>query len=206
MVLPALKSVRPTTEGKDQYPHRYRFTVEEFYRMLDAGIFTEDDRVELVEGDIVDMMPIGARHAFCVDTLTAIFVAQSRGRYIVRVQGPLRVGPTSEVLPDLMLLRPPPERYREAHPTSEDVLLVVEVAETSSAYDREVKVPLYARYGIPEHWLINLQDNVIEVYREPSQYGYKEVHYLRDEDILHPRAFTDIAIPVTELLPSTSDT
>ena len=200
MVLPALKPVQATTEGEGQHPLRYRFTVEEFYRMLDAGIFTEDDRVELVEGDVVTMMPIGARHAYCVDQLTTLFVAQSGGRYVVRVQGPLRVGPTSEVLPDLMLLQPPPERYREAHPTPEDVLLVVEVAETSLAYDREVKVPLYARHGIPEYWLINLQDNVVEVYRKPSQYGYKEVHYLRSEDTLHPQAVSDVQIPVKILI------
>ena len=200
MVLPALKPVQATTEGEGQHPLRYRFTVEEFYRMLDAGIFTEDDRVELVEGDIVTMMPIGARHAYCVDKLTTLFVAQSGGRYVVRVHGPLRVGPTSEVLPDLMLLQPPPERYREAHPTPEDVLLVVEVAETSLTYDRDVKGPLYARHGIPEYWLVNLEADRVLVHWRPEKEGYAEVKALEPEADLTPKALPDVRIPVRAIL------
>ncbi len=202
MALPTLTK-EPTTRT---FPPRRRFTVEEFYRMLDAGIFTEDDRVELVEGDIIAMMPIGARHAACVKRLNRLLGRVLGEQVIISVQDPLRLDEKNEVLPDVTVLRFRPDFYANAHPGPEDVSLVVEVAETSQAYDREVKVPLYARHGIPEYWLINLQDNVVEVYRKPSPYGYKEVHYLRSEDTLHPRAFADIAIPINELLPRTSNT
>ncbi len=202
MALPTLTK-EPTTRT---LPPRRRFTVEEFYRMADAGIFTEDDRVELIEGDIVTMMPIGARHAACVNRLNHMLARMIGDDVIVSVQNPLRLDEKNEVLPDIVVLRFRPDFYANAHPTPEDVLLVVEVAETSLAYDRETKVPLYARHDIPECWLVNLQDNVVEVYRQPSPHGYKEVHYLRSEDTLRPLAFTDIAIPVSELVPKISNT
>ena len=199
MALPALTKAQETTENV--LPRR-RFTVEEFYRMLDAGIFTEDDRVELVEGDIVTMMPIGARHAACVNRLTRVFARLLGDDVIVSVQNPLRLDEKNEVLPDVTVLRFRPDFYANAHPGPEDVLLVVEVAETSLAYDREVKVPLYGRYGIPEFWLINLRDNVVEVYRRPFAQGYKETLVFEKGDTLTPALLPDVHIAVQEIVES----
>ncbi len=198
MALPALiKEPQPTTNTT---PYRHRFTVDEFYRMLDAGIFTEDDRVELIEGDIVTMTPIGARHAACVKRLNALLNRVLGERAIIGVQDPLRLDEKNEVLPDITVLRFRPDFYAEAHPGPGDVLLVVEVAKTSLAYDREVKVALYARYGVPEYWLVNLQDNVVEVYRRPFAQGYKETLVFAKGDTLTPALLPDVHIAVQEIV------
>ncbi len=198
MALPTLTK-EPTTRT---FPPRRRFTVEEFYRMLDAGIFTEDDRVELVEGDIIAMMPIGARHAACVKRLNRLLSRVLGEQVIISVQDPLRLDEKNEVLPDVTVLRFRPDFYANAHPGPEDVLLVVEVAETSLAYDREIKVPLYGRYGIPEFWLINLRDNVVEVYRRPFAQGYKETLVFEKGDTLTPALLPDVHIAVQEIVES----
>ncbi len=168
--------------------------------MADAGIFTEDDRVELVEGDIITMMPIGARHAACVTRLAQRFIRSLGDDVIVSVQNPLRLDEATEVLPDIMVLRFRPDFYADAHPTAEDVLLVVEVAESSLAYDREVKVPLYARHGIPECWLVNLQDDVVEVFRRPAGRGYKEMRVFEKGDTLTAESLPNVHVPVQEIL------
>ena len=199
MALPALTKAQETTENV--LPRR-RFTVEEFYRMLDAGIFTEDDRVELVEGDIIAMMPIGARHAACVNRLNHILAHMVGDDVIVSVQNPLRLDEKNEVLPDVTVLRFRPDFYANAHPGPEDVLLVVEVAETSLAYDREIKGPLYGRYGIPEFWLINLRNNVVEVYRRPFAQGYKETLVFEKGDTLTPALLPDVHIAMQEIVES----
>jgi Uma2 family endonuclease len=128
---------------------RRLFTVEEYHRMAEAGILSEDDRVELIEGELVTMSPIGSRHAACVARLTALLFPVG-GRGILWVQNPIRLGARSEPQPDVALLRYRPDFYASAHPGPEDVLLVVEVAETSADADRSLKIPLYARYGIPK--------------------------------------------------------
>jgi len=120
---------------------RHRFTVEEYHRMGQAGILSEDDRVELIEGEIVEMAPVGSRHAACVKRLNALLSRRAGGRALVSVQDPIRLGEHSEPQPDLALLKPREDFYAAAHPGPEDVLLVIEVAETSLEYDREVKLP-----------------------------------------------------------------
>lgn len=129
---------------------RRSFTVEEYHRMAEAGILREDDRVELLEGEIVEMTPIGSRHAACVDRLNQLGVRGVGPRAIVRVQSPVRLGERSEPQPDLTLLRARPDFYAHAHPGPADVLLIIEVAEASADADRTVKMPLYARAAIPE--------------------------------------------------------
>ena len=181
---------------------RHRFTVEDFYRMAAAGIFTEDARVELVEGDIVDMMPIGPRHAFCVDALNAMFAAQASDRYVVRVQGPLRLSRETELLPDILLLRPPATRYVARHPEPPDVLLLVEVAETSLTYDQDVKGPLYAHHNIPEYWLVDLEAERVLVHRRPKEGRYTEVRTLGPGDVLTVEALPDVRVPVRAILGS----
>ena len=153
---------------------RHRFTVDQYHRMGEAGVFHEDDRVELIDGQIVEMTPIGAPHAACVDRLTRAFSRRVGDLAIVRVQSPVVLGPRAEPQPDLALLRPPIERYARAHPEPADVLLVVEVADTSPEYDRSVKIPLYARAGIPEAWLVDLVAERIEVHRNPRDGAYTD--------------------------------
>ena len=196
-------SVHPTIRQSSRRANglpRHRFTVEEFYRMVTAGIFTEDDRVELVEGDIVDMMPVSARHAACVKRLNHLLTRALGEQAIVGVQDPLRLDAHTEVLPDVMVLRPRPDFYAEAHPGPADVLLVVEVAETSLTYDRDVKGPLYARHGIPEYWLVDLEADRVWVHRRPGKEGYAEVKALGPEADLTPEALPDVRIPVRAIL------
>ncbi|GIX47745.1 MAG: hypothetical protein KatS3mg131_1956 [Candidatus Tectimicrobiota bacterium] len=134
-----------------------RFTVAEYHKLAEAGILSEDERVELIEGEIVAMAPIGSRHAGAVKRLLDQFIPlQAARRVLLSVQDPIRLGEHSEPQPDVALLRPRPDFYAAEHPGPEEVLLVVEVAETSAEYDREVKVPLYARFGVPEVWLVDL--------------------------------------------------
>ncbi len=151
---------------------RRLFTVAEYHRMAEAGILQEDDRVELIEGEIVAMNPIGSRHAAAVDRLTRLLTQAAGERAIVRVQSPVQLGERSEPQPDLALLKPRPDFYAGAHPGAEDVLLLVEVADASADYDRQVKLPLYARAGVPEAWLVDLDGQAVEVLRHPSAHGY----------------------------------
>jgi len=155
--------------------------------------------VELLEGEIVEMAPIGSRHAACVARLTALFSrAQERG--IVWVQNPIRLGERSEPQPELTFLKPRPDFYAQVHPGPADVLLVVEVAETSTDVDREVKIPLYARAGIPEAWLMDLPGECIEVYRNPSPQGYQDLQRVQHGQRLSPHMLPDLELLVDDSL------
>ncbi len=178
---------------------RRKFTVEEYHRLAEAGILGEDDRVELIDGEIVQMSPIGARHAACVARLTRQ-LGRLEERAILWVQNPIRLGDFGEPQPDVALLRHRPDFYAAGHPGPEDVLLVVEVAETSAAYDRQVKVPLYARWGVPEAWLVDLEQDRIEVYRGPSPEGYREVQVVARGEQVAPAAFPEAELRVDGLL------
>jgi Uma2 family endonuclease len=180
---------------------RRKFTVEEYHLLARAGVLKEDDRVELLEGEIVEMSPIGSRHAACVDRLNRVF-SRLGERTIVRVQSPLRLGDLAEPQPDLALLRPRSDFYATAHPGPEDVLLVVEVAETSSDYDRQIKIPLYARWGIPEAWLVDLDQDRVEVHRDPSPEGYRDVRAITRSEALAPVAFPDLDLRAQDVLGS----
>ena len=179
---------------------RYLFTAAEYHRMAQAGIFGEDDRVELIEGEIVEMTPIGSRHAACVDRLAQLAFERVSGRAIVRIQNPIQMGEHSEPQPDLALLRPRSDFYAPAHPGPEDVLLIVEVAETSIEYDRDVKVRLYARAGIAEVWLVDLAGEGVEVYRRPVPQGYQEVQRLERGQRVSSHAVSDLELTVDEIL------
>lgn len=176
------------------------FTVEEYHRMAQVGILSEDDRVELIEGDIVEMTPIGSRHASCVKRLNRLLSQQLGQQALVSVQDPIRIGERSEPQPDLALLRPRPDFYVQAHPGPEEVLLVVEVAETSGEMDREVKVPLYARARVPEVWLVDLGAERVEIYRKPGAQGYEEVRRVGRNEHLAPYSFPELDLAVADLL------
>lgn len=151
---------------------KYLFTTEEFYQMGRAGILPEDARVELIEGEVVPMSPIGERHADCVDRLAALFFERSRERARIRVQNPLNVGPRDAFQPDVALVRP--GEYRASHPTGADAFLVIEVADTTLDRDR-LKLPRYASSGVLEVWIVDLERNVVEVHRDPVANGYRTV-------------------------------
>ena len=157
-------------------PARHKLDVDDYHRMADAGILGGDDRVELIDGDLIDMAPIGQGHAAIVGGLTeALFIACA-GRAIVWPQNPVRLDRTSEPQPDLAVLRRRADFYATGEPPGPaDVLLVVEVADTSLRYDRTVKLPLYARAGIAEFWIIDLQRRLIDAYRMPQGDGYREM-------------------------------
>ncbi len=178
---------------------RRLFDVTEYYRMAEAGIFHEDDRVELIEGEIVKMSPIGLRHAACVDRLTDFFTS-SRAKPLVRVQNPVRLDDHSEPQPDLSLLKRRKDYYAGGHPSPADVLLVVEVADTSEAYDRDVKVPLYARRGIPEVWLVRLLADSIRVYRAPENGAYRDVQDFGRGQTLSPSLLPEVALSTDDIL------
>ena len=179
---------------------RRRFTVDEYYRMEQVGILHEDDRLELLEGEIVEMAPIGSRHQGTVNRLTELFSSRVTVGGMVMVQGPIRLGEDSEPQPDVTLLRRRADFYASAHPVPDDVLLLVEVSDTSTDYDREVKVPLYARHGIAEVWLVDLESDVIDVYRGPTAQGYQEMSELRRGDVLSIQALSGLELAVDEVL------
>jgi Uma2 family endonuclease len=168
--------------------------------MGEAGIFNENDRVELINGEIFSMTPIGSPHAACVDRLTRLLVVAAGDRASVRVQNPIRLGADSEPQPDLTLLRPRPDFYARAHPGPGDVLVVIEVADTTLAFDRAVKVPLYARAGIGEVWLVDLAGDAIEVYRQPAQGRYSDVTRLGRGQRLTCEALSGLAVAIDAVL------
>ena len=179
---------------------RYRFTVDEYHRMGEAGIFTEDDRVELIDGEIVTMPPIGDFHAGEVNKMTWVFPRALGDLAIASVQNPIVLGPHWEPQPDFCLLRPRPDFYMSGKPRPEDVLLVIEVSDTTLAYDRDVKIPAYGRAGILEAWLVDLNARRILVFRDPSPDGYRSAQTLGPDDRLSLLAFPGVEIAVTDLL------
>jgi len=156
-------------------PQRHRYTVADYHRMGEAGILAPDARVELIDGEIVDMPPIGFRHSGTVDKLNHIFVAACAGRAIVRVQGSIQLGDYSEPQPDVALLRARDDFFTTSPATPGDVLLVIEVATTSQRYDRTMKLPLYAHHGVPEVWLIDLEAGRLTRCRQPQGSRYTAV-------------------------------
>ncbi len=179
---------------------RRQFTVDEYERMGAAGILAEDDRVELLDGEIVEMTPIGPRHASCVDRLNRLLVIGLGDRAIVRVQNPARVAFRSQPQPDLLLARPRSDFYALSHPTPDDILLVVEVAETSGAFDRDVKAPLYARAGIRELWVVDGTSAEVVVHRGPVSGRYADVRTVGRGGQVTPEAYGDLVLSVADLV------
>lgn len=154
---------------------RRPFTTAEYHRLIEAGILTEDDRVELIDGEIIQMTPIGPRHAACVDRLAEFLTGRIKKLAIVRVQNPIELSEYSEPQPDIALIKRRTDFYSQSHPVPEDVLVAVEVADTTVETDRKVKLPAYARAGIAEAWLVDLYSDRIEVHSRPAGGVYQEV-------------------------------
>ena len=154
---------------------RHKLTVDDYHRMAEAGILGEDDRVELIDGEIIDMAPIGSGHGSSVMRRTQAIVLAALGRATVSVQNSVRLDRASEPQPDFAILRPRADFYASALPGPADVLLLIEVADSSLRFDRVVKLPLYARAGIPEVWIVDLQRSVLTAHRAPVAGHYTEV-------------------------------
>jgi len=153
---------------------RHRVTISDYYKMAEVGILGENNRVEFIDGEIVDMAPIGSEHAFVVSRLAQFFILAARDQYLVSIQNPLRLDNHSEPQPDIALLKP--GNYMDSLPGASDVLLIVEVAHSSINYDRDVKLDLYARHAIPEVWLLDLAGGELLVCRNPAYGQYRTLH------------------------------
>jgi Uma2 family endonuclease len=182
-------------------PRVRRFSVDEFEHMVRAGVFASDDRLELIEGEIVEMTPIGDPHASVVDRLAAVMFRCLGERAIVRVQGPVAfVALHSRPRPDLALLRSRADYYATGAPEASDIFLLVEVMDTSVEYNRRRKAPLYARAGVRELWLADIPAGVVDVLREPSADGYRDARTHRRDETLTLLAFPDVALRVDDVL------
>ena len=177
---------------------RRRFDVDEYYAMAEAGILSEDDRVELLDGEIVTMAPIGSRHANSVGRLTHLLTEQVRRDALVWIQNPVRLGDRTELQPDVMLLKW--GDYSQGHPGPEDVLLLIEVSDTTVESDRGVKLPLYARSGIREVWIVDLPAQSVEVYSEPTGSEYARSSVVGIDGELAPEAFEDVSLAVKKIV------
>ena len=176
---------------------RRLFTADEFERMFEAGVFDEDERLELIDGEVVEMTPVGPGHGASVACLTKRFILGLGDRAVVWIQSAARMELRSVPQPDLALLRP--RSYRRASPTPEDILLVVEVADTSLRYDRTRKLALYARADIAEYCVVGVEDEWVELYRSPEGDIYRDVRRAPRGDTIAPLAFPDVVISVDDL-------
>ena len=183
-------------------PQRRRFTVAEYYALADAGILAHTERVQLIDGEIIVMPPIGNRHASGVDRLGEAWISRLQGAAHVRIQGPVRLDENSEPEPDVLLLLRRDDFYETAHPGPADVLLLIEVADSTLDFDRNTKLRLYANAGIPEVWIVNLRDRRVEAYAEPDDGAYAAVRHFEVGDTISPQAFPDIALPVERIIPA----
>lgn len=178
---------------------RHRITVDEYYRMAEVGLLAPDARVELIEGEIIDMAPIGSRHAAIVGLLARALDRLLGDRAQVDSQRPIRLSQRSEPQPDVVVLKPRDDRYSKAHPGPQEVLLLVEVSDSTLRYDSDIKVPLYAAYEIPEVWIIDVNAKELHVLRKPRAGAYQEVSSVRG-GFVELAAMPDVHVPLDDLL------
>ncbi len=187
-----------TSPALDSY-RKHRLTVHDFHRMGDAGILPISSRMELIEGEITEMAPIGSRHAAIAKRLNALFVRAVGAQSLVSVQDPIVLGDYSEPEPDLALIRPRDDFYALALPRAADVLLIVEVADTTLRYDREVKVALYARHGIPEVWLIDVDGRTLTMFETPAEGSYRQERRAEPLRALAPKVLPGVEVDLSRL-------
>ena len=190
-MLPAMSALAAT----------YKFTAEEFYRLYETGVLDSKDRIELLNGELIIMHAIGYRHAQAVTNLTAYLGEQARRRYKISPQNPVELDRYSAPQPDLTLV-PWSRGNSKRHPVPEEVFLIIEVADSSLEYDREEKLRAYAATGIREFWLLNLQDDTLEIYRQPEGPAYGEQLIIPADGTAAPLAFPDAVIALSEILPA----
>jgi Uma2 family endonuclease len=184
-------------QAEERIVERRRFTVEEYHKMAEAGIFGEDDRVELMDGEVVEMNPIGWRHARCVSRPNKLLVRAAEDRCVVSVQNPIALSEHGEPQPDLVIHEEPPPGCL---PAPEDILLLVEVSNPTLPYDRNVKLPRYARAGIPEVWIVDLQGEALERYNDRRQDGYRRTEKARTGEELASEVLPGLLVPADAAL------
>jgi Uma2 family endonuclease len=177
----------------------HKFTTQQYHLMHEAGVFPQGDRLELINGEIKEMSPIGRKHAVCVTRLNELFFSRLLGKVQIWSQNPILLDNGSEPQPDLAILKRREDFYTNALPTPSDILLIIEVADSTIVYDREVKMPLYAAVGIPEMWLFDVNKKTIEGYSQPSASGYKQMNRYEQNDTLSMISFPDVSFSWEEL-------
>ncbi len=180
----------------------YRWTVEEWRKLGEAAIFDQEDRVELLNGEIIIMSPIGYRHSLAVNKLNKFFVLRAQDRYLVSPQNPVVLDDISEPQPDVVLIAPEWETHATDNPRPAEVLLLIEVADSSLPYDRAEKLRAYAQRNIMEFWIVNLRDDVIETFREPAGDRYGKIAIFARGQSVTPVAFPDLTVPVNVVVPA----
>jgi len=181
---------------------RHRITVDDYHRMVEVGLLAEDARVELIEGEIIDMAPIGSRHDAVVSRLHELLYEAAARRAIVRSQSSLRLSRSSQPQPDLTFVKRRSDFYAVVHPAPADVFLVIEVSDSTMRYDREVKVPLYARHAVPEVWLVDLMARRIHFFRSPGDGNYTDVSSTGEPGVTAIATLPDVAIDLSGVLPA----
>lgn len=188
-------------KAQEYQPPIHRIDVAQFHRMLEARILTEDDRVELIDGEMRDMPPIGPIHNGCTGALLMRFAPALAGRAFVISQGPLSLGGQSELYPDLLILKPRDDLYQTGHPTADDVLLLIEVSDTTLDFDRKTKLPKYARAGVPLYWIVDVQHKAIHEHSDPDRFArrYRQTRSVTTGTIAASLAGVEVQVALADL-------
>lgn len=173
---------------------RHRFSVADYQKMIDTGVLSEEDHVELLNGEIVEMSPIKSPHAAIVKRLNRLLQKYFGNRYLVSIQDPIIIRPNSQPQPDIAVLKYRDDYYYNEHPRPEDIILLIEVADSSLEKDRKIKLPLYAAAGIQEAWLVDIASKLLEVHTKPTPQGYSQVQIFRAGDVLQSPSVDSLAV------------
>lgn len=184
----------------ESWPRKHRITVDEYYRMAEVGLLAPDARVELIEGEIIDMAPMGSNHTGVVHELAGLLAEATRGLAQVRLQSAVTLDYSSQPEPDLALVLPRADHYRKAHPSPADILLLVEVSDSTLRHDRDVKVPLYARHRIPEVWIVDLQHRELHAYSSPEAGVYLDTAATGHPGLQRLRALPSVAVDLSGIV------
>lgn len=183
----------------DRFYQRHRLTVEEYFRMGENCVFQPEARLELIEGEIIDMPPIGPTHSGTITRLNRLLTFAALDKAIVSIQNPVILGDLSAPQPDIAVLAYRADFYTTAHPYPKDILLIIEVADSTLRYDCNVKAPLYAKYGIPEVWIVDLEHSCVHRFRQPADTGYQQVDGLSEAETLTPQLVPECTISHEQL-------
>lgn len=179
---------------------KHLFSISDFDRMAERGLFDEESRIELIEGEFFDMAPIGSRHASIVSFLASALIKKLSDRAIVRIQYPIRLGDFSVPQPDLAVVKPKTDFYRKRHPEANEILLLIEVSDSTASYDLNTKIPIYAKYAISECWLIDIDKKTVTLFTEPHENTYKTQRIYHAEEFVQSIQFDCLSINLGSLL------
>lgn len=180
-------------------PMRLRFSVDEYYQMIELGLLKNYEKAEIIEGELIQKMPIGDRHAFAVDTLNRFFIKNVSDDILVRIQNPVRLTDYNEPEPDITLADLT-KFDGKRHPRPAETLLIVEVSDSTLKYDRDTKLALYAEAEIPEVWIVNLKNNIVEIHQKPSVGIYQLAQIYKRGEIIKSATLPNLEIEVDKIL------